>query len=106
MCFQSWDRAANPVNIKSGFRCTGIIIFDRNIFGEEEFLSSPVTDRPMPKAIDVPFTYTATVGPRTPSYIPSTSSTTSIRLVANANMSSACSTIRTLTKPNNASVLT
>ncbi|XP_072392462.1 uncharacterized protein [Diabrotica undecimpunctata] len=28
MYFQSWDRVANPVNIKSGFRSTGIVSFD------------------------------------------------------------------------------
>lgn len=53
MCLQSWDRAANPVNIKSGFRCTGIVPFDRNIFGEEEFLSSAVTDRPISEPVNV-----------------------------------------------------
>ncbi|XP_031335996.1 uncharacterized protein LOC116165574 [Photinus pyralis] len=46
LCSLAWDRAANPVNIKSGFRCTGIWPYDRNVFSEDEFLSSSVTDRP------------------------------------------------------------
>lgn len=48
MCLQAWDRAATPSNVKSGFKCSGIVPFDRNIFKPEEFLSSYVTDRPDP----------------------------------------------------------
>jgi len=47
ICLQAWDRAATPTNIKSGFRCTGIMPFDRSIFKEEDFLSSYVTDQPV-----------------------------------------------------------
>lgn len=65
MCFQ----AANPVNIKSGFRSTEIIVFDRNIFCKVDFLSFAVKDRPMPKPINVSSTFTATALPMTPDYI-------------------------------------
>lgn len=47
LCALAWDRAATPVNVKSGFRCTGIWPYDRNVFSEEDFLTSYVTDRPM-----------------------------------------------------------
>lgn len=47
LCALAWDRAVTPINVKSGFRCTGIWPYDRNIFSEEDFLSSYVTDRPM-----------------------------------------------------------
>ncbi|KAI4455452.1 hypothetical protein MML48_9g00007883 [Holotrichia oblita] len=43
---EAWDRSATPSNIKSGFRSTGIFPFDRNIFTEQDFLCSFVTDRP------------------------------------------------------------
>lgn len=49
LCALAWDRAATPINIKSGFRCTGIWPYDRNIFSDEDFLSSFVTDRSMNK---------------------------------------------------------
>lgn len=48
LCAQAWDRAATPTNIKAGFRCTGILPFDRDIFTDKDFLSSYVTDRPNP----------------------------------------------------------
>lgn len=45
LCSIAWDRATTPINIKSGFRCTGISPFDRNIFTEQDYMSSTVTDR-------------------------------------------------------------
>ena len=39
-------KATTPLNIKSGFRATGIEPFDENVFTEEDFLPSSVTDRP------------------------------------------------------------
>lgn len=48
ICMIAWDRSATPSNIKSGFRCTGIWPFDKNIFSEEDFLCSFVTDRVAP----------------------------------------------------------
>lgn len=42
-------RAFNPVNIQKGFKCTGIWPTDSNIFTDEDFLSSYVTDRPNPE---------------------------------------------------------
>ena len=44
----AWDRAATPVNIKSGFRSTGIHPFDTNVFQESDFAGAYVTDRPEP----------------------------------------------------------
>ena len=44
----AWDRAATPVNIKSGFRSTGIHPFDTGVFQEEDFAGAYVTDRPLP----------------------------------------------------------
>ena len=38
--------AATPVNIKSGFAVSGIFPFDSNIFNDDEFMASAVTDRP------------------------------------------------------------
>lgn len=35
-----------PINIKSGFSCSGIWPYNRNIFSEKEFAPSTVTDRP------------------------------------------------------------
>lgn len=50
---QAYPRAFNPMNIQKGFACTGIYPFNSNMFGEEDFLSSYVTDRPDPKATTV-----------------------------------------------------
>ncbi|KAK4303085.1 hypothetical protein Pmani_024869 [Petrolisthes manimaculis] len=43
----AWDRAATPVNIKAGFRSTGIHPFDIGVFSKEDFGGAFVTDRPM-----------------------------------------------------------
>lgn len=93
MCLQSWDIVANPVNIKSGFRCSGIIPVDHKIFGENEFLSSAVTDLPIIEHMDAAPISTTMVSSVTSNYInmPSTSSAT--------HMSYSCSVIRTLTPP-------
>ena len=42
---KSYPRALKPENILAGFRVTGISPYDRNVFGDDEFLSSYVTDR-------------------------------------------------------------
>lgn len=42
---KAYSKAFSMSNIVSGFRATGIWPFDRNIFNEDEFLSSYVTDR-------------------------------------------------------------
>jgi len=52
MASSAWDKAATRTNIKSGFRCTGIFPYNRNIFMPEEFLASYVTDRPMATGVD------------------------------------------------------
>lgn len=43
--------AATPKNIQSGFRVSGIYPFNRHVFSEDEFLSSYVTDRPVPESV-------------------------------------------------------
>lgn len=45
---EEWPRAKTPLNISSGFRVSGISPLNRNIFAEEEFLTSAVTERPAP----------------------------------------------------------
>ena len=44
-------RAATPTNIQKGFKVTGICPFDREIFGEEDFMACEVTNRPDPSAV-------------------------------------------------------
>nr|CAH7751371.1 unnamed protein product [Callosobruchus chinensis] len=44
---QAFDKAMTPSNIKSGFKKTGIFPFDRDVFTEDEFLVSEVTNRPL-----------------------------------------------------------
>ena len=44
---KAFPRAMTPVNIQSGFRVSGIYPLDRNIFTDDEFLPSDVTDRPL-----------------------------------------------------------
>lgn len=39
------ERSMTPLNIKAGFKKTGIFPFDREIFTPDDFLSSSVTDR-------------------------------------------------------------
>ena len=46
LCSSAWDRGATPENVKSGFRAAGIVPFDRNIFSDNDFLSSAVSDPP------------------------------------------------------------
>ena len=40
------EQALTPRNIRSGFAASGIWPFNRDVFGEDEFLSSYVSDRP------------------------------------------------------------
>ena len=47
MVGRAFPRAMTPTNIKSGFRVSGIFPFDRDIFSDEEFMPSNITDRPM-----------------------------------------------------------
>ena len=42
---EAWTKAATPQNILAGFKVSGIWPFDRNIFGDDEYLPSNVTDR-------------------------------------------------------------
>ena len=43
----AWTKAANPSNILSGFRATGIWPLNRDIFPEDAFVAARVTDRPL-----------------------------------------------------------
>jgi hypothetical protein len=44
----SLNSAATPANIKAGFLAMGIFPYNRDVFPDEEFLSSYVTDGPAP----------------------------------------------------------
>lgn len=44
----AFERSMTPSNIKSGFQKAGIYPFDKHIFSKDDFLSSAVTDRPIP----------------------------------------------------------
>lgn len=48
----SYAKAFTPINIMSGFRVSGINPLNPDVFGEDEFLPSLVTDRPEPPAFD------------------------------------------------------
>ena len=41
----AYPKSVTPVNIQSGFRITGIHPFNENIFTDEEFLPSEITNR-------------------------------------------------------------
>jgi len=47
----SYPLAFTPTNIQSGFRVSGISPFNRDIFSDDEFLSSYVTDRNDPAGV-------------------------------------------------------
>lgn len=47
---KAYPHAFTPSNIQSGFRVSGIWPLDENIFGDDEFMSSLVTDRPLNQA--------------------------------------------------------
>lgn len=46
----AWPLAATPTNIINSFKKAGVCPFDPNIFTDEDFAPSFVTDRPMPNA--------------------------------------------------------
>ena len=50
---QSYPRAFTPNNITSGFKATGIYPFDKDIFRDEDFMASYVTDRSNPETEDL-----------------------------------------------------
>lgn len=51
---KAYDKAFSKENIQSGFRKTGIWELNREIFTEDDFLMSAVTDRPQPETPDAP----------------------------------------------------
>jgi len=51
---QALPHAATPSNIQAGFCAAGIFPFNRDVFGEHEYLPSYVTDRPLNQVIPVP----------------------------------------------------
>ena len=53
LCGKAYPKAMTPENIISGFRSTGIFSFDPNVFKDNEYLSSYVSDRPYPLDQDV-----------------------------------------------------
>lgn len=44
---EAFPKAFNPTNIISGFRVSGVFPFNPDVFSEDEFLPSSVTDRPI-----------------------------------------------------------
>ena len=44
----AWAKASTPSNIMSGFRTSGIWPFNRNVFSDDDFLPSALTDHPDP----------------------------------------------------------
>ncbi|XP_028159510.1 uncharacterized protein LOC114352198, partial [Ostrinia furnacalis] len=50
----AFEKAMTPVNIKSGFRKSGIFPFDRNIFNDDDFMPSEVTNRTDPNEKTMP----------------------------------------------------
>ncbi|KAK4314175.1 hypothetical protein Pmani_014508 [Petrolisthes manimaculis] len=54
----AWTKAANPANILSGYRATGIWPVNRLIFPDEAFVGAQVTERPAP-----PEDFVVEVGP-------------------------------------------
>lgn len=46
----AFEKSMTPINIKSGFRKCGIFPFDRNIFTDDDYLLSSVTDRALPNS--------------------------------------------------------
>lgn len=70
---KAFPLAFTPKNILSGFRVSGIWPLDENIFGDEEYLCSSVTDREDPtSSTDDPMTSKHPIGP-TDDSLPSTS---------------------------------
>jgi len=54
LCASAFPLAMTPVNIQAGFRVSGIYPLNRNVFTDDEFLPSVVTDRPDPSVIVSP----------------------------------------------------
>lgn len=68
---EAWVKAGTPSNIMAGFKAAGIWPYDRNVFSDEAFLPSSVTDRPQetdatPMTSDDPHTTTSTETVTTP----------------------------------------
>jgi len=50
----AFPKAFTPITIKSGFRVSGCFPIDRDVFSDDEFLTSYVTDRPIPNTEQAP----------------------------------------------------
>ncbi|XP_029900330.1 uncharacterized protein LOC115354206 [Myripristis murdjan] len=48
----AWPQAVTPVNVTSGFRCTGIWPFNPDVFDDDDFAPASVTDRPEPSELE------------------------------------------------------
>jgi hypothetical protein len=93
----SLNSAATPANIKAVFLATGIFPYNRDVFPDEEFLSSYVTDGPAPATDTAASNYSngnikhdESAGPD-PSRIRSTEPSPSRRRPAEADSSSSTS---------------
>lgn len=51
---EALPHACTPINIQKGFQVSGIWPFNRDVFGDDEFLPGYVTDRPAPLQDDQP----------------------------------------------------
>ncbi|XP_077060445.1 uncharacterized protein LOC143712127 isoform X1 [Siphateles boraxobius] len=63
-------RAATPSNIRSGFVCTGICPFNPDIFEEQDFSPSYVTNRPDPSQVPCALTPHCNTDPYSQSLLP------------------------------------
>lgn len=88
MVGKAFPRAMTPSNIQSGFRVSGICPLDRDIFSDDEFMPSDVTDRPIP--VDVPRTDAAEIP-----ISRSTASSASVVAASSSSASASTSTVAT-----------
>ena len=59
----AFPKAMTPSNIQAGFRVSGIVPVNVNIFTDEEFMPSDRTDRPLPQTIDTEEATTSEIRP-------------------------------------------
>ncbi|KAG8280879.1 hypothetical protein J6590_108238 [Homalodisca vitripennis] len=71
---KSYPKAFTHTNIQAGFRVSGIWPINRNIFTDDEFLSSSVSDRPLPVQAQLEADDPGLMGPTTRPTLDTTSS--------------------------------